>query len=104
MDTQPTKAATPITSDQKPTSSSAQTTIHTAMANWIHSPGAEHTQRPYPPHKPAVEHGHQKQKNDVQRKIVAKVLRRDVVYIDVDKGTGAKEENMPAKLKPLASI
>ena len=38
IDTQPTKAATPITSDQKPTSSSAQTTIHTAMANWIHSP------------------------------------------------------------------
>ena len=38
IDTQPTNAATPTTSDQKPTSSSAHTTIHTAIASWIHSP------------------------------------------------------------------
>lgn len=33
IDTQPTNAATPTTSDQKPTSSSAHTTIHTAIAS-----------------------------------------------------------------------
>ncbi len=99
MDTQPTKAATPITSDQKPTSSSAQTTIHTAMANWIHSPARNIRNAPTRRTNRLFEHGHQKQKNDVQRKIVAKVLRRDVVYIDVDKGTGAKEREHAREAK-----
>jgi hypothetical protein len=32
------------------------------------------------------------------------VLRRNVVNIDIDKGPALRKENIPAKLKPLASI
>ncbi len=46
MDTQPTKAATPITSDQKPTSSSAQTTIPHRHGKLDPQPGAEQRNAP----------------------------------------------------------
>lgn len=38
IETQPMNAATPNTSAQNPTPNSAHTTIHAAIANWIHSP------------------------------------------------------------------
>lgn len=38
IDTHPTNAATPTTSDQNPRPSSALMTIHAATINWIHNP------------------------------------------------------------------
>ncbi|MNY17787.1 hypothetical protein D3C86_1511270 [compost metagenome] len=38
IDTQPTNAATPTTSAQKPTPKKAVSTIQIAITNWIHSP------------------------------------------------------------------
>src|SRR5690606_33139993 len=38
IDTQPTNAATPTTSAQKPTPSNALNTSQIAITNWIHSP------------------------------------------------------------------
>ena len=63
-------------------------------------PRAKHVQRPHPPDKAAVDDGHDEQEDDIKRKVIAEVLRRHVVKLDVDKRPGAQEREHSGKAEP----
>ena len=54
-------------------------------------PCTEHVYRASTSHKAAIYDGHDEQENDIQRKVITKMLRQNVVNLDIDKWSRAQE-------------